>query len=284
MKNLLIITLSLISLFANAQKLDKGLLWKISGNGLSSPSYLYGTMHIVCDNTLEASTLKALDNTKQLYLEMDMDDPSIPLKMMSGMVMKDGKTMTSMSSPEDLKVVDEYLVKNTGMGVKMMDKFKPSMAGMMVMPKMVDCPIKSVEEALMKVTKEQNEQTYGLETLDEQMAVFDAISYEEQMKELIKSAKEGTEKGRAMFKKMLDLYNAKDLNALMDFMNDEENKFYGDNTDVLLDQRNANWISKIEEAAKKTPTFFGVGAAHLGGENGVIALLRKKGYKVEAVK
>ena len=284
MKNLLIITLSLISLFANAQKLDKGLLWKISGNGLSSPSYLYGTMHIVCDNTLDASTLKALDNTKQLYLEMDMDDPSIPMKMMSGMVMKDGKTMTSMSSPEDLKVVDEYLVKNTGMGVKMMDKFKPSMAGMMVMPKMVDCPIKSVEEALMKVTKEQNEETYGLETLDEQMAVFDAISYEEQMKELIKSAKEGTEKGRAMFKKMLDLYNAKDLNALMDFMNDEENKFYGDNTDVLLDQRNANWISKIEEAAKKTPTFFGVGAAHLGGENGVIALLRKKGYKVEAVK
>lgn len=284
MKKLLIAAFSLVAFFANAQKLDKGLLWKISGNGLSSPSYLYGTMHIVCDNTLDKNTLKALDDTKQLYLEMDMDDPSMTMKMMSGIMMKDGKTMSSMASAEDLKIVDEYLVQNAGMGIKMMDKFKPSMVGMMVMPKMVDCPIQSVEDALMKVTKEQNEETYGLETLEDQMAVFDAISYEEQMKELIKSAKEGTAKGKAMFKKMLELYNAKDINALMDFMNAEENKFYGDNTDVLLDKRNANWIPKIEEAAKKTPTFFGVGAAHLGGDKGVIALLRKKGYKVEAVK
>lgn len=284
MKKLFIAALCLIVLFANAQKLDKGLLWKISGNGLKNPSYLFGTMHIVCDNTLDKNTLKALGDTKQLYLEMDMDDPSIPMKMMSGMMMKDGKTMTSMANQEDLKVVDEYLVQNTGMGVKMMDKFKPSMAGMMVMPKMVDCTIQSVEDALMKVTKEQNEETYGLETLDEQMAVFDAISYEEQMTELVKSAKDGVEKGKAMFSKMLELYNAKDLNALMEFMSAEENKFYGDNTDVLLDQRNANWIPKIEEAAKKSPTFFGVGAAHLGGDKGVIALLRKKGYKVEAVK
>ncbi|MGQ2985522.1 TraB/GumN family protein [Flavobacterium sp.] len=284
MKKLLIAAFSLVAFFANAQKLDKGLLWKISGNGLKNPSYIYGTMHIVCDNTLDKKTLKALDDTKQLYLEMDMDDPSLPMKMMSGMMMKDGKTLSTMASAEDLKLIDDYLVQNTGMGIKMMDKFKPSLVGMMVMPKMVDCTIRSVEDALMNVTKEQNEETYGLESLEEQFAVFDAIPYDEQMKELIKSAKEGTEKGKAMFSKMLELYNAKDLNALMDFMNAEENKFYGDNTDVLLDKRNANWIPKIEEAAKKTPTFFGVGAAHLGGDKGVIALLRKKGYKVEAVK
>jgi len=284
MKKLLIAAFSLVAFFANAQKLDKGLLWKISGNGLKNPSYIYGTMHIVCDNTLDKNTLKALDDTKQLYLEMDMDDPSLPMKMMSGMMMKDGKTLSTMASAEDLKLIDDYLVQNTGMGIKMMDKFKPSLVGMMVMPKMVDCTIRSVEDALMNVTKEQNEETYGLESLEEQFAVFDAIPYDEQMKELIKSAKEGTAKGKAMFSKMLELYNAKDLNALMDFMNAEENKFYGDNTDVLLDKRNANWIPKIEEAAKKTPTFFGVGAAHLGGDKGVIALLRKKGYKVEAVK
>ncbi|WP_294824112.1 TraB/GumN family protein [uncultured Flavobacterium sp.] len=284
MKKLLIAAVSLFTLFANAQKSDNGLLWKISGNGLAKSSYLFGTMHIVCDNALDKNTLKALDETSQLYLEMDMDDPSMPMKMMSGMIMKDGRTMSSMASAEDIRIVDEYVKANAGMGIAMMDKFKPSLVGMLVMPKMIDCPIKSIEDALMKATKEQGEETYGLETLDEQMAVFDAIPYEEQMKELVKSAKEGTAKGKAMFKKMLDLYTAKDLTALMDFMNDEENKFYGDNTDVLLDKRNSNWIPKIEEAAKKTPTFFGVGAAHLGGEKGVIALLRKKGYKVEVVK
>jgi uncharacterized protein YbaP (TraB family) len=53
---------------------------------------------------------------------------------------------------------------------------------------------------------------------------------------------------------------------------------------VLLDNRNQNWIPKIEKVAKEKPTLFAVGAAHLPGENGVIALLRKKGYTVEAVK
>ena len=53
---------------------------------------------------------------------------------------------------------------------------------------------------------------------------------------------------------------------------------------MLLKNRNTNWIPKIEKAAKEKPTFFGVGAAHLGGDDGVIKLLRKKGYTVEAVK
>ncbi len=284
MKKVLIAAFSFVTLFATAQKLDNALLWKVSGNGLAKPSYLYGTMHVVCDNTLDKNTLKALQDTQQLYLEIDMDEPGMQMKMMGGMMMKDGKTMSSMASQEDLQLIDEYLKKNVGMGVAMMDKFKPSFVGMMVLPKMVDCPIKSVEEALMNVTKEQNEQTYGLETLEEQFAVFDAIPYDKQMTELIKTAKDGLEEGKAMFKKMLELYDAKNLNALMDFMNSEDNKFYGENSEVLLDKRNSNWIPVIEETAKKTPTFFGVGAAHLGGEKGVIMLLRKKGYKVEAVK
>jgi len=284
MKKLLLAGFALLAFAANAQKLENSLLWKISGNGLSKPSYLYGTIHITCDNTLDKNTLAALDATKQLYLELDMDDPNMQMQMMGGMMMKDGKTMSAMATEEDFKIVDEYLQKNVGMGAKMMDKFKPSFVGMMVMPKLIDCPMKSFEEALMAVTKAQKEETYGLETIDEQMAVFDAIPYEEQMKELVKSAKDGLDKGKAMFKKMMDLYNSKDLNGLMAFMNDEENKFYGENTDVLLDGRNKNWIPKIESVAKKTPTFFGVGAAHLGGENGVIMLLRKRGYTVEAVK
>jgi len=284
MKKLLLAGFALLAFAANAQKLENSLLWKISGNGLSKPSYLYGTIHITCDNTLDKNILAALDATKQLYLELDMDDPNMQMQMMGGMMMKDGKTMSAMATEEDFKIVDEYLQKNVGMGAKMMDKFKPSFVGMMVMPKLIDCPMKSFEEALMAVTKAQKEETYGLETIDEQMAVFDAIPYEEQMKELVKSAKDGLDKGKAMFKKMMDLYNSKDLNGLMAFMNDEENKFYGENTDVLLDGRNKNWIPKIESVAKKTPTFFGVGAAHLGGENGVIMLLRKKGYRVEAVK
>lgn len=54
--------------------------------------------------------------------------------------------------------------------------------------------------------------------------------------------------------------------------------------DVMLTKRNENWIPVISEVSKYKPTFFGVGAAHLAGERGVIMLLRKQGFTVEAVK
>ena len=83
---------------------------------------------------------------------------------------------------------------------------------------------------------------------------------------------------------MIALYNTKDLNELLAFMDKSDNKMMAAHNDVLLVNRNKNWIPKIETIAKAKPTFFGVGAAHLAGENGVIKLLRKKGYKVEVVK
>ena len=59
MRYLILLFTFFISLFANAQELEKSLLWKISGNGLKQPSYLYGTIHITCDATLDENTLNA---------------------------------------------------------------------------------------------------------------------------------------------------------------------------------------------------------------------------------
>jgi uncharacterized protein YbaP (TraB family) len=63
--------------------------------------------------------------------------------------------------------------------------------------------------------------------------------------------------------------------------NKQEN--FGEYTDILLSDRNHNWIPVIGEEAKKRPTFFAFGAGHLGGENGVINLLRKAGFTVKPI-
>ncbi len=282
------IAVTVITLFITAlgfsQKTENSLLWKISGNGLTQPSYIYGTIHITCDATLDKSVLTALDATQQLYLELDMDDPTLQTQMMGGMIMKDGKKMSQMASTEDFEAVNKLLMTNMGVSAKMFDNIKPSMVSMMLLPKMIDCPMQSIESELIEVTKSQNEEVYGLETVASQLAVFDAIPYEEQMAQLVETAKDNMASDKEMYKKMIAIYNSKDLNAIMELMKEEENKMYGDHSDIMLDNRNKNWIAKIEEAAKATPTFFGVGAAHLPGENGVINLLRAKGYTVKAVK
>ncbi len=284
MKKILFLVFGLFSIFNQAQPLEKALLWKISGNGLEKPSYLFGTIHATCDATLDAATLKALEETKQLYLEIDMDDPMLQMQMMQGMAMKDGVTISSLVSEEEFIVIDEFLQKNIGMSAKMINTFKPFMLSSMLLPKLLDCEFQSVEMELMKVTKAQSEEVYGLETIGDQLQVFDKIPYKDQVEELLKTAKSDLSKEKEEMNKVMEVYKTKDIEKMLVVMDESDNKVSADNKDLLLVNRNRNWIPVIEKVIKSTPTFFGVGAAHLAGDDGVIKLLRKQGYKVEAVK
>ena len=283
MKRILLSLLALFATQAEAQNLEKSLLWKITGNGIKEASYLYGTMHITCDATLPQKAIKALDATNQLYLELNMDDPTLQQSMMQSMMMKDGKTMSSLVSEEDFKIVDEFLTKQLGYSAQMLNTFKPFMVSAMLYPKMIDCAMQSVEGNLMTVIKEQQEEVFGLESIEEQMNVFDAIPYEVQMKELVKTAKNNLEKDKKEMELLLEIYKSEDINAIYTVSQESENEITSKFEEILLSNRNKNWIPIIEKVAKEKATFFGVSAGHLGGEMGVIQLLRKKGYKVEAV-
>ncbi|HEY0046568.1 MAG TPA: TraB/GumN family protein [Flavobacterium sp.] len=260
------------------------LLWKITGKDLKEPSYLFGTMHIMCDATLDPATLKALDATKQVYLEMDMDDPNLQAELMGGIMMKDGKTMSSMMSEDDFKLLDKLMTEKMGTSAAMFNSVKPIMLSTMMIPSLIECPPQSIEGEIVKVAGLQKEEVLGLETIQDQLAIFDAVPYQTQVDELMRSVRDGFAADKKEMLKMIEVYKSADLNAMLKMMDESPNKLSSGFQDVLLTGRNKKWIPKIEEIAKATPTFFGVGAAHLGGENGVIALLKKKGYKVEPVK
>jgi uncharacterized protein YbaP (TraB family) len=284
MRKLFIAVISLCSVFAGAQKMDNAILWKISGNGLSKPSYLMGTVHMSCDATLDKNILKALDETNQLYLEYDMDSPTLSEEMSAEAFMKDGKKMSQLVSPEDFKTVRDYVKKNFDLDLTTVEQYKPFMLTTMFYSKILDCPVKSYENELITLTKTQKEEVYGLETVKEQMQIFEDIPYEVQMQEIVRTTNGGFEKDVAEYKKMLDAYSHKDLNKIVKITNETENILFIKYRDVLITNRNKMWIPRIDKIAKETPTFFCVGALHLVGKEGVIKLLRKKGYKVEPVK
>ena len=276
-----IIYLSLIAV--NAQKLENSTLWKIEGNGLKQPSYLFGTIHITCDATLDDDVKKALDETSQIVLEIDMDDPNMQGKMMQGMYMKDGKTLETLVSEGDYQAIDSLFIKNMGMSIKLMENVKPFFLTALFYPKLLDCPMQSYEAELIKVAKAQGEEVSGLETIEDQIKVFDEIPYEDQARDLVRSAKDNLEYDKKMFAKVLEVYKNENITEMIEMMNDEHITAVADHQDKLLDNRNKNWISKISAYALEQPTFFGVGAGHLAGENGVINLLKAAGYKVTAV-
>lgn len=281
---ILTITSFIIALATNAQKLDNSLLWKISGNGLEKPSYLYGTMHAVCETNIDEDVMKAFEETDQLYLELDMDDPNLQASMMNGLMMKDGITITSLISEDDAKLLDAFLIKNIGYSLSLINTFKPFMVSTMYLPKLLDCPMKAVDLELMKISKEQNEGTFGLETVEDQLAVFDRIPYKVQIEELMKVAKNGLVNDKKEIQKMLTVYKSENIEEMLKLTKDSDNKITSKFSEELLIKRNKNWIPIIEKVVKEKPTFIGVGAGHLAGNNGVIKLLQKQGYNVEPIK
>jgi uncharacterized protein len=283
MKKLLLLLVAFVFGISNAQTNQKSLLWKISGNGLKHHSYLYGTIHITCDTTLPEKVKKALDKTDQLCLELDMDDADMQTEMMGGMMMKDGVTMQSLASKEDFEIVDAFLTKNLGFSAKMLSSLKPFMVSAMLYPKMISCEMQSVEGELMKIAKDQKEEIIGLETVTEQLNVFDAIPYQDQMNELVKTAKSDLARDMKELNEMLELYKTEDVEAMYTFTKQSENVLTSQFEEQLLISRNQNWIARMSKIAHNKATFFGVGAAHLGGEKGVINLLRKYGFTVEPV-
>lgn len=282
--SILVIAITTTTTSLLAQKLENSTLWKIEGSGLNKASYLFGTIHITCDATLENDVIKALDETKQIVLEIDMDDPDMQDKMMKGMYMKDGKTLKSIVNDEDYQAIDSLFTSKMGISVKMIENVKPFFLTSMLYPKFIDCPMESFEAELMKVAKEQNEEIFGLETIDDQINVFEVIPYEDQVKDLVRTAKDNMAYDKANFAKLLSIYKDENITDMLNIMNDDNYSSVAEYQDELLYNRNINWIPKIKEYAEKQATFFGVGAGHLAGENGVINLLRQAGYTVTAVR
>jgi uncharacterized protein YbaP (TraB family) len=130
------------------------------------------------------------------------------------------------------------------------------------------------------MAKEKSIEIKGLEKLQDQIDVFDKIPYKVQSDMLVKTLL-NIDSAKIEFHEMLDVYKKKDINQLNILTSKQED--FGEYQNILLNDRNRNWIPIIGEEAKKRPTFFAFGAGHLGGETGVISLLRKTGFTVKPI-
>lgn len=287
MNRLLLTSLLIAGTFVNGVNAqDNALLYKVTGPGIAQPSYLYGTFHLVCptDLNITDATKKAIGDAQQVYLELDMDDPAMMSGMMKAMMMTDGKTVKDLLKPDDYTLLDNYLKQKMNMSLAQVGGMKPiglmSMMYMTVLP----CQPASYDMTFAQMATTSKKEVLGLETLDAQLAALDKIPVADQLKGLVDMAKK-PEEAKKEFNDLLTAYKAKDITKMMAMM--KTSQFSGGDLsqfeDDLLNTRNANWIPVIEKAAKEKPTFFAFGAGHLGNEKGVLNLLRKNGYTVEAV-
>jgi uncharacterized protein len=266
------------------QKEEKSLLYEISSNGLTQPSYIYGTIHIICkdDFVMTEATKQKFSATQQVYLELDMDDPKMMPEMMKSMYMTDGSTLKTLLSEADYQKVSQFFKDSLKTNIGTMDKMKPFILSSMTIPKLIACPSQSYEETFVKMAKNENKEVLGLETVQEQFGALDKMGMKKQADLMLVKMIENWNEGKQELKQLITDYKNQDVEALYADMADSKTmdaEFEGD----LLANRNQNWIPKIQKITKEKPTFFAVGAGHLGGKKGVIALLRESGFTVKAV-
>jgi len=144
--------------------------------------------------------------------------------------------------------------------------------------------ITSVEMELYKMSKRRKLESDGLETAAYQMAVFDSIPYTVQAKMLVDGLRsmDSIDTGASQLDDMLRMYREQDITAMQAMIGEDSGM--GQYEDILLKKRNQNWIPVMSRMMADKPTLFAVGAGHLGGEYGVVALLRRAGYRVEVAK
>ncbi|MET4105470.1 TraB/GumN family protein [Hymenobacter sp. UYP22] len=293
-------TLALTSLSTQAQKTkiktktaDKAsvtaaapansLLWEVSGKGLAQPSYIYGTIHLICPQDLQVTEpmKRAFSSSKQVVMELDMDSPTMMQEMQAGMMMTDGQTLEKLLPAADYIRVGDYLKAKAGIPIAQLGMLKPFIVSSIMYPALLGCTPASYETTFVKLAQEQHKEVTGLETVQEQMGFFDKIPYAVQSKMLADMVTKEAE-AQQEFQQLLTLYKAQNIEELRT-VSSKSSFGFQEYEQLLLDGRNQQWIARMEKQAAAQPTFFAVGAAHLGGSQGVLNLLRQQGYSVKPV-
>ena len=274
------------------------LLWEISGKNLKKPSYLYGTIHLIPKNDffLTDATKKVFNASQKVTFEINMKEMNNPLTMISiftKAMMPNGKTLKDFLNAEDYGLVQRKF-DSIGMPLKMLERIKPMFLSVMLGTDGEKITAEgggisetskstSYEMEFLQMGEKQKKEFGGLETVEFQMGIFDSIPYKVQAEMLVKTIKNGSA-GNDDLGKMVEMYKKQDIEAMSKMLqSDDQNELAG-YENMLINSRNTNWIPLMAKAMSEKITFFAVGAGHLGGEKGVVNLLKKEGYTVKPLK
>lgn len=261
------------------------LLWKISGKGLKVPSYLFGTIHLICpEKFLWTSAMqKAFTASQKVAFEMDIDDPAVMMAVGAGMMLPDSISLNHYFSPEDYQRLEKYAQDTLNIPAMTLSRLQPfailSMAMMAVSPCSGE-PV-SYEQRISGWAKEQHKEILGLESAQEQLTVMNDMNKDSTAHQVIQLLNH-PEAPKEQYKTLLSAFLEQNLDSLYQLILAAPDMSADLNT--LLFQRNKKWIPEIEQMIRQQPTFIAVGSGHLAGPKGVIALLKQEGYTVEPVK
>lgn len=285
MRRLLSGVLFSFPLWSHAQQGTNALLWSVSGNGLPSSSYLYGTVHSRDERafTYVDAVEEVMRTVNTVAGELDMDAARMNVTGLMGMMMMPGdRRLEDLYRKKDWAVVDAYLKAEMGVMAPMVQRMKPFFViATLTGEAMGDARSRSLDDHLMSHAKANGHRTVGLESIAEQMNAMDALPLKEQAAMLLDHVERNG--FREELDRLMDAYVDQDLEAIMAIMG-TEGPMSKSMEKALLTDRNHVMAHRMDSVLRADGSaLFLVGGGHLAGNTGVVQLLRGRGYTVEPV-
>lgn len=262
-----------------------GLLWKISGNGLSRPSYIFGTIHAYCDKDkiFTEDFLNKFKSVDVVAMELNLNDFSTFVYLMKSSMQESKTLVSSYLTLKEQHLLDSVCRKLLGDSLKNLDKRTPmSLLGKMYLSdSVIGCSPIPLDFIVAELAKRNNKESFGLESPEFQDSLLNSIPDSIQVKWLLEFAMD-VEKAKSDFREMLKAYDSQESKLIYDIsFKTSPEMFYL--KDILLDSRNRNWVNYLQKNMYSKSFFVAVGAAHLAGDFGMIELLKKSGFQLEPI-
>jgi hypothetical protein len=264
------------------QDFTHGLLWKIETPG-SRASYLFGTYHTSDPRitTLPCPVQEVFDRTASYTMEVITNGAGI-VSMAEAMFFSDGKTLKTVLG-EALYQETRRAMGNTDAAAGI-DNMKP-WAVMMTLSSPHEARGLFLDMALQLAATRRGKPTYGLESMQEQIAVFNGMSLDDQVV-LLRDTVQNQQLTQGAMEDLAQAYLKRDLGALLalgEKFKPKDARVYDAMVDRLLTQRNASMAERMQVRLKEGNAFVAVGALHLPGNTGLLQLLSTAGYRVTRV-
>jgi uncharacterized protein YbaP (TraB family) len=271
---------------AAAQRFDRGLLWRVEGGGAPA-SHVFGTLHLADPRVtrLPEPVTKTLAQAKSLTVEV-APDASAFLALAGRMMYLDGRDLAGVAGAEVYERA-AALTGKLGLPEPAVRLFKPwALAILLSVPP--QNPEEVLDIVLARTARAQGKPVHELETLEEQVAVFEGMSEADQVMLLRRTVAE-YERMPQLIGRMVESWLARDLAGLRRIGEEaagggiEAKRLYETFTRRLLTERNVRMAARMQARLKEGGAFVAVGALHLYGEAGVLAELERRGWRVTRV-
>ena len=300
MRKLLLIATAIIASITYSQA---QILYRISGKGLEKPSYIVGTYHLAPASFADSipGMKTAIEGTQQVCGELDIMDafkPENAARLMQSQMLPEGTTLSSLLTAEQLERLNKLLLDVMGSNLNdeafaaQIDKMTPaalsttlSLSSYMKKVESFN-PMELIDNYFQMLALQNGKAVKGFETVDFQMGVLFGAPLEKQVNDLMCMV-DHFEDTEEMVNLITTAYFSQNLTLIEEAMEQESKIDCGtteEDEDILINNRNRNWVELMPDMMAEQPTLFVVGAGHLCGEKGVLKLLEKAGYTIEGMK